>query len=138
MTRIINTIFLGFFLLISVSVSAQVEVLVQKCQSFLPKNYISDGQEYRTLLNQDEVGEFKAVFYGGSTYRLVVLGSNEGSQVTFTLYDQNQQELFSNRDYNNSQYWDFKFASTMVCTIETNLPMGVSSGFVVMLVGFKQ
>jgi hypothetical protein len=113
-------------------------MLVQKCQSYLPGKYISDGQEYRTLLNQDEVGEFKAVFYGGSTYRIVVLGSSEAGQVAFTLYDQNQQELFSSRDYNNTPYWDFKFASTMTCTIETTLPMGVPSGFVVMLVGFKQ
>ena len=57
----------------------------------------------------------------------------------FSVYDKNRKELFSNRDYKNSPFWDFKFISTMECIIEAHLsPNGPSSGFALLLIGFKQ
>jgi len=111
--------------------------MMKECESLLTSPFISDGQEYRTLLNQDEVGEFRIVFYGGSTYRIVGCGGKENN-IIFTVYDQEKNELFTNRNRANTQYWDFKFTSTMTCTIETQLPENMQSGFAMLLIGFKQ
>ena len=124
-------------ILFTTNVNGQIGAMMKECESLLTSPFISDGQEYRTLLNQDEVGEFRIVFYGGSTYRIVGCGGKENN-IIFTVYDQEKNELFTNRNRANTQYWDFKFTSTMTCTIETQLPENMQSGFAMLLIGFKQ
>lgn len=122
------------------SVFAQVDVTTSLCTKHIVSPYISDGQQYKSLLNGDEVAEFHATFYGGTTYRIVgATGQSEGNLV-FSLYDKERNLLFTNRDYENSPYWDFKFTSTIDCLIEASLDTGnpSASGFVIMLIGFKQ
>lgn len=116
---------------------AQIEAMLKECSTHLPAPYLSDGQEYRTLLNKDETAEFRIVFYGGSTYRLVGCGGKDKGLI-FTVYDQDKNELFSNRDRANTPYWDLKFTATMTCTIEAQLPPDQNSGFAMLLIGFKQ
>lgn len=127
----------SFFLVLVTTAQAQVSEMKKSCDKFLTSPFISDGQEYKTLLNQDELGEFRVVFYGGSTYRIVACGGSENN-IIFTVYDQDKNELFSNRNRANTPYWDFKFTSTMTCTIETQLPESMQSGFAMLLIGFKQ
>ena len=49
---------------------AQCDTIAKVCNDNITDDYISDGQEYRSLLLSDELAEFQATFYGGSTYRL--------------------------------------------------------------------
>lgn len=120
-------------------VIAQADVTMELCTKYINPPYISDGQQYKALLNGDEIAEFHATFYGGSIYRLVAqTGQTEGNLI-FSLYDKERNLLFTNRDYENSPYWDFKFTSTIDCIIEAELDPAVStSGFAVLLIGFKQ
>ena len=119
---------------------AQMEVTTGLCTKYIVSPYISDGQQYKALLSGEEIAEFHATFYGGTTYRVVgATGQTEGNLI-FSLYDKERNLLFTNRDYENSPYWDFKFTSTIDCIIEANLDSGSSaaSGFAIMLIGFKQ
>ncbi len=119
---------------------AQIEVTTGLCTKYIVSPYISDGQQYKALLNGEEIAEFHATFYGGTTYRIVgATGQSEGNLI-FSLYDKERNLLFTNRDYENSPYWDFKFTSTIDCIIEAGLDSGNStaSGFAIMLIGFKQ
>ena len=119
---------------------AQIEVTTGLCTKYIVSPYISDGQQYKALLNGEEIAEFHATFYGGTTYRIVgATGQTEGNLV-FSLYDKERNLLFTNRDYENSSYWDFKFTSTIDCIIEANLDSGnqTASGFAILLIGFKQ
>lgn len=136
--RNISILIVGLLLVLTMPAFAQIEALQQKCESYFPTQYISDGQEYRTLLSGEDVGEFRVVFYGGSTYRLAIISSAEANKVYFTVYDEQRNEIFSNRDHNETPYWDFKFTSTMTCVIETQLPAGTNSGVAILLVAFKQ
>jgi len=121
-------------------ISAQAENVIEVCKQYIKPPYVSDGQQYKALLNGDEIAEFRITFYGGSTYRIACCsGSSEGNLV-FRVYDKERNELFSNRDYNNAAFWDFKFTSTIDCIIETELDLQTSpttSGFAILLVGFK-
>jgi len=133
-----SVLIVGTFL-ISYFIYAQVEVTEKLCTSKLKPPYISDGQQYKAFLNGDEVAEFHSTFYGGSTYRLVANSGQEEGNLKFSIYDSQRNLLFSNVEYNNSSYWDFKFTSTVDCIIEAELnTKKLSSGFALLLIGFKQ
>ncbi len=122
----------------TLTIKAQADSILNHCSSFLPFPYISDGQQYRALLVEDELAEFKATFYGGATYRIVACSGVLDNGLIFRLYDTNRNVLFESSNFNNTQYWDFKFASTVDCIIEAELTNKKdNSGFALLLIGFK-
>ena len=118
--------------------NAQIDETTELCSKHIVPPFISDGQQYRALLNGDEVAEFHATFYGGSTYRISACSGTTDGNLIFSVYDKQRNLLFTNRDYQNSPYWDFKFNSTMECIIEAELEKKEGSGFAILLIGFKQ
>ena len=126
-------------LLFSNLANAQADTIMNVCTQHLIAPYISDGQQYKALLNGDEIAEFHATFYGGSTYRIVGCSGLSDGNLVFSVFDRERNLLFSNRDYANSPYWDFQFESTIDCIIEAELDSkNLTSGFAIMLIGFKQ
>ena len=136
------------FLLITVSIilvgttkqtSAQADTIMNFCSQFIKYPYISDGQEYMTLVTKGETAEFRATFYGGATYRIVACSGLSENNLIFRLYDSDRNELFSSTNYQNTQFWNFQFNSTINCIIEAELDTNsASSGFALLLIGFKQ
>lgn len=123
----------------SFSSLAQIDSTMRLCQSHMNLPFISDGQSYTALLNEDEVAEFYATFYGGSLYRLVAYTGNSEGNLVFSVYDQERNLLFTNSDFQNFPYWDFEFDYTMDCIIEAKLDSKeTASGMAVLLIGFKQ
>ena len=103
------------------------------------ENFVSDGQSYRALIFDDQIAEFTTTLYGKSTYRVVGIGGLEKEQLHFNIYDEDDNLLFSNADYQNSAYWDFEINSTLDCRIEAKLDlMKQKSGCAVLLIGFEQ
>ncbi len=120
-------------------VNAQVDSTIRLCEKHLKLPFISDGQSYTAFLNGDEVAEFSATFYGENLYRMVTASGTAEGNVVFSVYDKQRNLLFTNADYQNAAYWDFKFENSLDCIIEARLDSKVlSSGFVVLLIGFKQ
>ncbi|MBI4648370.1 MAG: hypothetical protein HY738_17745 [Bacteroidia bacterium] len=118
---------------------AQADTIMRVCEQYLRSPYISDGQQYKALLTGDEIAEFHATFYGGSTYRIVACSGMSEGNLIFSLYDKERNSLFSNKEFENSPYWDFKFSSTIDCIIEAELDSkNLTSGFAILLIGFKQ
>ena len=77
--------------------------------------------------------------YGRSTYRFAACSGLSDGNLIFTVYDKERNMLFTNKDYSNSAFWDFKITNTMDCIIEAQLdPTSSASGCAVLLVGFKQ
>jgi len=118
---------------------AQVESTIKMCQSKMDDSYVSDGQYYTVLLNKDDVAEFYVTFYSGTIYRLVGYCGTEAGNLAFSVYDQDRNLLFTNRDFENTPSWNFKFENTMDCIIEAEIDSkDLTSGIAVMLIGFKQ
>lgn len=139
MKKIIFTISLLITLAYSSQVKAQLDATVQLCQEHMNLPFISDGQSYTALLNGDEVAEFYATFYGESTYRIIGNSGNTEGNLIFSVYDQDRNLLFTNRDYDNVTYWDFEFDYTMDCIIEAQLDLkNAPSGIAVLMIGFQQ
>jgi hypothetical protein len=117
----------------------QCDSTARRCADHLTTKFISDGQQYRSLLIGDEVAEFHATFYGNSTYRICGCTGNSDGDLIFSLYDEQGNLLFTNNDYRNAPFWDFEFKGTVDLTIEAQLEsMNQSSGCAVMLIGFKR
>ena len=115
---------------------AQADTLLRVCSQYLTEPYISDGQQYKALLNGDEVAEFRSTFYGGTTYRIITCSGLSNGNIRFSSYDRNRNLLFNSEDHKLTPYWDFKFTNTIDCIIEAQL-VNKSSGFAIMLIGFK-
>jgi len=118
---------------------AQCDTIASICDKHLTNGFISDGQDYRSLLLDDEIAEFNMTLYGNSTYRFAACSGLTDGNLLFSVYDQERNLLFTNKDYANSAYWDFKITNTVDCIIEAQLdPNSSASGCAVLLVGFRQ
>lgn len=138
MKRLLLIIMISIIALPMLSV-AQIETTIAKCQEYIVEPYVSDGQYYTVLLNEEDVAEFYVTFYGGTVYRLVGYCGTEAGNLVFSVYDQERNLLFTNRDFENTPSWDFKFEDSMDCIIEAELDSkDITSGIAVMLIGFKQ
>ena len=126
------------FLLFNNSLSAQLDTVMTDCEKYLNKNYISDGQQYLSLITSDQVAEFSVIFYGGNTYRVITCGGNNNN-LNFVVYDKFRNELFRSSEYNNTNFWDFQFESTIECFVEAKFSSNSeNSGFAVLLIGLKK
>jgi len=124
--------------LISFTSNAQCDTIAAVCGEHFSNDYLSDGQEYRALLLDDQTAEFHMTLYGGSVYRFGACSGLESGNLLFRLYDNQRNEIFSNRNHEISPYWDFQVENTLDVIVEANLnPQKASSGCAVLLVGFK-
>lgn len=129
--------FLIFNLSFLMRSDAQCDTIASVCAKHIISPYISDGQQYRALLLADQTAEFHATFYGGGTYRIAACTGLKDGVLIFSVFDEQRNLLFSNKEFKNSPYWDFKVNSTMDVILEATLG-GAQSGCAVVLIGFKQ
>ncbi len=134
--------FTGLLLVFSLAftqhASAQCDSIASICGQNFTNAYLSDGQEYRALLFDDQTAEFHLTLYGGSVYRFSACSGLENGNLKFRVLDAEMNEIFSNADYAVAPYWDFEVTSTLDVIVEGNLNLEkVSSGCAVLLVGFK-
>jgi hypothetical protein len=117
------------------------ESLVKECEIILKgkqKNFVSDGQVYTAFLDREKA-EFKTTFFGGTIYRIATTAGTDDNYVVFTVKDFQGNVIFTNRDYKNAEYWDFKVPSTIPVIIETELDLDKKvTGCAVMMIGFKR
>jgi hypothetical protein len=140
--KYIVTLALGLFLFSGFNAAAQdcdsIYRIVEKYITNDAKGrpFVSDGQAYVAFLD-NEKAEFKTTLYGGSFYRIAASAGAKDDYVIFTVYDMQDNVLYSNRNFKNSPYWDFKVESTIPVRIETELDTDKKvNGCAVMLIGF--
>ena len=120
---------------------AQCDTIANMCAKHIISSFISDGQQYRSLLlNSEEYAEFHTTFFGETTYRIAACSGRTDGNLIFNIYDQDRHLLFSNHSQKNAPYWDFKVKSTVETIIEAQLDVNKNpgSGCAVILIGFKQ
>lgn len=139
--KLLKYIFILFFaLFISGRAKAQCDTIADLCTRHIINTFVSDGQQYRALLlNPNETAEFTSTFFGGTTYRIAACSGMSDGNLVFSIFDQEKNLLFTNANYKNAPYWDFKVKSTLEITIEAHLDKASSgSGCAVILIGFRQ
>lgn len=126
---------------VTMSYAQDCESLVKACEVHLKgknNSFVSDGQVYTAFLDREKA-EFKTTFFGGSTYRIATTAGEDDTYVIFTVTDTKGNLLFTNKNYKNSRYWDFKVPNTIPVIISTELDMDKKvTGCAVMMIGFKR
>ena len=134
-----NILLLISFIFVQMIAFAQIDKTLLLCDQNITHPFVSDGQEYRALLNEGELAEFNVVFYGGSTYRISACSGDVVGNLIFSVYDQERNLLFSSRENESSPFWDFKINNTVKLIIEAELKENDgNSGFAFIQIGFKQ
>lgn len=132
---------LTIFLITGLSISdskAQCGPTADLCVKHLENDYISDGQSYRALLLEGELAEFSTTLFGGSQYRIAACSGVDDGNLIFSIYDEERNLIFTNEEYANAPFWNFKVNSTINCTIEAHLnSTSLVSGCAVIVIGFK-
>lgn len=142
--RILKLVLIISGFVLANSASAQMtDTVASICEKHFQDQFISDGQQYRALLmNTEETAEFHVTLYGGTLYRVAACSGLQDGNLIFSIYDTEEKEniLFTNEEYKNAPYWDFKVTSTVDCVIRARLDVNgaLSSGRAVVLIGFKQ
>jgi hypothetical protein len=109
------------------------------CEQYFPTSYISDGQQYMSLLTGEDAAEFKILFFENTEYRISACSSTPDVELEYKVYDKERNLLFSSQDQGNSPYWNFKFKHTMECFIEAKIAEGgPQSGIALLMIGFKK
>ena len=120
-------------------ISAQCDSTAAIASKYMNERFVSDGQSYRALIFDDQIAEFTTTLYGNSTYRIIGVAGLETKQIHFSLYDEEDNLLYNNAEYQNSPYWDFEIKSTIDCRVEAKLDLvKQKSGCAVLLIGFEQ
>jgi len=130
-----------FTAVIANTTNAQIsDTVANLCAKHLESKFISDGQTYRALLmNAEENAEFHSTLYGGTIYRIAACTGLTDGNLIFTVKDAEGNMIFTNSEFKNAPYWDFKVTNTLDCVIEAKLDSkNPSSGRAVILIGFKQ
>lgn len=121
-----------------------------QCKGFVKKQipklapFIHNGQINSSVLLSGDHAELTLTFYSGQTYRIMVSGQETLGDIFFLMKDASKSQLFSSKDQEKTDYWDFTVESTQQLTIEVMVPDAdaptglVPSGCVSILVGFKQ
>lgn len=100
------------------------------------QSFVSDGQSYTAFLD-NEKAEFKTTLYGSSYYRIAASAGIKDDYVIFSVFDTEDNLLFTNRDQKNAPYWDFKVENTIPVRIQTELDTDKKiTGCAVMMIGF--
>lgn len=135
---------LASILLIGSNAKAQnCDSIYKVVQSYLINDddgrlFVSDGQTYVAFLDREKA-EFKTTLYGSSYYRIAASAGTKDDYVIFSIYDSEENMLFTNRTEKNAPYWDFKVKNTLPVRIETELdPDKKVSGCAFMLIGFQK
>ena len=102
-------------------------------------SFYSNGQSYKYFFGEDESAEIITTFYEGTTYRIATSAGLEDNYMIFEILDQERNLLFSNTDFSNEPYWDFKVENTIECTIEAKLdPNKKLNGCAQLIIAFKK
>lgn len=99
--------------------------------------FVSDGQTYTAFLDNNEKAEFNTTLFGGSYYRIAASAGTKDDYVIFTVLDQDDNVLFTNKEQKNAPYWDFKVEHTIPVKVQTELDTDKKiTGCIVMMIGF--
>jgi hypothetical protein len=132
-----------FIIVAGGSADAQCKAFAKK--ECLPKlgTYTHDGNYHAAVLVEGEEAELYKTFYSDMEYRVAIVGEDKLPSVEFKVLDANKNVLYTNKDKDFAETWDFKLQSSqqlklVVKVISFNKPGDTpASGCVAIMFGFK-
>lgn len=131
---------------------ASIEYTDAQCKAFakrecLPKlsGYTHDGNYHAAVLIEGEEAELYKTFYSDMDYRVSIVGDTQLPEVEFRVLDANKNVLYTNKDKDYANTWDFKLQASqqlklvVKVTSSGNQSSGnaPANGCVAIMFGFK-
>ncbi|RLD49549.1 MAG: hypothetical protein DRI94_11025, partial [Bacteroidetes bacterium] len=122
---------------------SQKRFVKNKCLPVL-KPFVYNGQLNSANLAEGDIAELLLTFCGGQNYRILICSPEVLGNVEFKLFDTNKNLIFSNKDHDYINYWDFTSNTTQQLVVRVKVPKQEDSGdikqsgYVSILVGFKE
>jgi hypothetical protein len=140
--RIISVLTL-FIAIATLNVDAQCKQFAKS--ECLPKlnPYTHDGNYHAAVLVEGEEAELYKTFYSDMDYRLAIVGESKLQHVEFKILDENKNIIYSNKDNNYAETWDFKLENSKQLKLVVKVPQFSKpgdtpvSGCVAIMFGFK-
>jgi hypothetical protein len=139
-----------FFIIIAGSLALLPLSLHGQCKSFANKickaeltPYIHDGNFHAAILSVGEEAELYKTFYSGQEYRIAICGSDMMPNIEFRVYDSNRKLVYTNRDDDYKNTWDFTLDASQQLKIWVKVldpgekKTEMMSGCVAIMFGFK-
>ncbi len=143
MKRILQVVLLVAIVFSANSAFSQKKFVKNHCLPVL-EPFVYNGQLNSAMLAEGDVAELLLTFYSGQDYRLLICSQEVLENVEFKLFDTNKNLIFSNKDHDFINYWDFTSNTTQQLVVRVKVPKQenetdiVQSGYVSILVGFKE
>ena len=143
--RIFKILPLLSFLLIGTTFNTEAQCKAFAKKICLPElgSYIHDGNYHAAVLVEGEEAELYKTFYSDMDYRVSIVGDEKLPEIEFRVLDSNKNVLYSNKDKNFSNTWDFKLQSSQQLKFVIKVPSATRSGqtplsgCVAIMFGFK-
>lgn len=135
---------LAFFILTLYGpVNAQCKAFARR--ECLPKlvSFTHDGNYHAAVLIEGEEAELYKTFYSDMNYRVSIVGDEKLPPVEFRVLDANKNVLYTNKDKDYSNTWDFRLEASQqlkfVIKVSSASKSGETpqSGCVAIMFGFK-
>lgn len=106
------------------------------------ENFIHDGNYHAAVLTEGEEAELYKTFYSGHNYRIAICGSDVLPDIEFKVMDIQRNVLYTNRNNNFSNTWDFRLESSQqlmisLTVLRNNPGEEPASGCVAILFGLS-
>ena len=124
--------------LCSTAARSQCEQSMLAAEKAMSDNFIADPQYVQGLLSNADTLRFESIWLANNTYRIASSGT-EKQKINIQLFDQNNNSIFNNSEFNYPADWDFFVEQSMKVrcvvrpVIETNEAICVT-----VLTGFKK
>ncbi len=139
--RIVPLILL--FSALGLNANAQCKGFAKRTCLPLLGNYTHDGNYHAAILVEGEEAELYKTFYANMDYRVAILGEDKIPGVEFRVLDSSRNVLYSSKDAEDSNVWDFRLESSqqlmLVIVVPRESPQGQipKSGCVSIMFGFR-
>gem|GEM_PF-4480645 len=108
------------------------------CSRHITQGFIPFDKEYMMEISQGESANYQVTFYDGFVFRLAACTDIRGATLIFSVFDNQGNILFTNKEFELSPYWDFVFKSTLECTVKVELQdVKFSKAKIWLLVAYK-
>jgi hypothetical protein len=117
---------------------SQCEQSMLAAEKAMGENFIAEPQYVQGMLTNTDSLQFESVWLADNTYRIASSGS-EKQRVAISLFDQNNNPIFNNSEFNYPADWDFFVEQSMKirCVIRPILESNEAI-CVTVLTGFKK
>ena len=133
----LTLLFISLMVMMAMGQPSATLPVYSDCLEQMDEGFIHNSQPMKALLTGSEVAEFRTTLFEGNIYRIVTC-SPTNKKIWFSIYDTNNNLLFSTTRHNYSSSWDFQIKGNLECKIEAGLMPGEgNSGMAVILIGVK-